>query len=333
MRILITGGCGFLGHHLVEHFLRKGDEVVVLDKLTYASAGFDRLRAIDGSSKVRVLGCDLAQPVPSGVLREVGAVDVAIHAAAETHVDRSIAEPLPFIESNVVGTHHILEALRGRAERVFIVSTDEVYGPAPEGFPGFRPGDPFHPTNPYAAAKAGAEMLAMAYRNTYVQDIRIVTGMNFFGERQHPEKFIPLVIRKVLDGAPVTIHADRSRTKSGTRFYLHCRNYAAALGCLIERGNSAPYKVHVVGEKEVSNLDLAKYIADIVGKRLDYELVDFHSSRPGHDLRYALVDDYLVPGGFRYPLTFEKTLEKTIRWYLKPENRSWLTLGDAGATP
>ena len=324
MRILITGGCGFLGHHLVEHFLKRGDEVIVLDRLTYASAGLDRLRDIPVDDKVRVIGCDLTRPVQPGVLHEIGEVDVAIHAAAETHVDRSIEDPLPFLESNVIGTHHLLYAMRDRAARIFVVSTDEVYGPAPEGFPGFRPGDPFRPTNPYAAAKAGAEAVAVAYANTYRQDIRIVTGMNFFGERQHPEKFIPLVIQKVLCGEKVTIHADPTRTKSGTRFYLHCRNYAAALSRLIDLGSEVPRKVHVVGEKEISNLDLAQTIAEIVGRPLNYEMTDFHSSRPGHDLRYALVDDYLVPGGFRYPVPFERSLEKTVQWSLDPRHKRWL---------
>lgn len=359
MRILITGGCGFLGHHLVEHFLKNTDaEIIVVDKMTYASSGLDRLRDIlipDGPSalttfafvsaarhpRVKVLGWDIAQPVPQGVAKEIGAIDYVIHAAAETHVDNSIVDPLPFIKSNVEGTHHLLWWLRSvpTLRRVFLVSTDEVYGPAAWDSPGNTEIDPFRPANPYAAAKAGGESIGMAYANTYRLPITIVNTMNLYGERQHPEKFIPLVVKRALSGEQVQIHADPTRTRAGTRFYIHCRNYASALAFLIEQNErywptqrearaNMPLKIHVAGEREISNLDLALMIAGFVGKPLNYELVDFHSSRPGHDLRYALDDTSIRYMGWKQPFNTEESLRKTVQWFL--DNPKWLELKKEG---
>lgn len=335
LRILITGGCGFLGHHIVEHLLvNTSAEITILDRLTYASAGFDRLRDIGrfDDKRVRILGADLRSPIQPGILRELGTVDYIIHAAAETHVDNSIVDPLPFLESNVLGTHHLLMLARQvEPFRTFVISTDEVYGPARWGQEGFLPGDPMNPTNPYAASKVGAEAVAMAYANTYKIPITILNGMNFFGERQHPEKFIPKVIKSVLAGEEVTIHADPSRTRAGTRFYLHCRNFADALVFLLnqDRNNidgygEMPWKAHIVGEKEISNLELAQMIARFVGRDLKYRMVDFHSSRPGHDLRYAMRDNYFEQAGWKHPLSIEQSMEKTVRWYLDPKNSRWL---------
>lgn len=348
MRILITGGCGFLGHHLVEHFLKMTDaEIIVLDRLTYASAGFDRLRdiRIAGESavnhpRVKILGCDLGQEIQPGISHEIGGVDYIIHAAAETHVDNSIVDPLPFLQANVIGTHHLLwwarKQLGGRLRRIFLVSTDEVYGPAAWGSPGNIETDPFRPANPYAAAKAGGENVGMAYANTYRLPITIVNTMNLYGERQHPEKFIPLVIRRVLNGENVDIHADPTATRSGTRFYIHCRNYASALTYLMmwdsyqwdhwdqRPKGELPLKIHVAGEKEISNLDLAQMIASFVGRPLKYKLVDFHSSRPGHDLRYALDDSAIRREGWSQPFNTEDSLRKTVQWFL--DNPRWLEL-------
>ena len=334
MKILITGGLGFLGHHLIESLLKTtAAEIIVLDKMTYASSGFDRLRDIQAydDRRVRVLGCDLGQPIPEGVSREVGEVDYVIHAAAETHVDNSIVDPLPFLMSNVIGTHHLLWWMRSlkTLRRAFLVSTDETYGPASldDKENAFDEKAPFRPANPYAAAKAGGECVAMAYANTYKLPITIAATMNLVGERQHSEKYVPMVIRRVLRGEKVLIHADPERTKSGTRFYLHCRTYAHALGFLIDRDRSGaemPAKVNICGEREISNLDLAQLIAGYVGKPLHYELVDFHSSRPGHDLAYRMRDDLIRNLGWKRPMNLEQSLEKTVRWYLA--NPKWLGL-------
>lgn len=342
-RLLITGPCGFLGAHLVEHFLKNTDyQIVGLDRLSYASSGFDRLRDIKAydDKRVHIIGCDLSHPMPEGVVKEVGDVDYVIHAAAETHVDNSIVDPVPFISSNVMGTHNLLWWAKGfssKLKRIFLVSTDEVYGPASWESPGNVEEDTYRPANPYAAAKAGGEMLAFAYANTYRIPLTIVNTMNLYGERQGAEKFIPLVIRRVLCGDKILIHSDPSRTRAGTRFYIHCRNYASALSFLIGRDRRAeelslapgelqlPNKIHVAGELEVSNLDLAQTIADILGKPLNYEMVDFHSSRPGHDLRYALDDKLIRSMGWKQPVDFKASLERTVRWFV--DHPQWLNIG------
>lgn len=325
-RILITGGCGFIGHHFVEHFLKNTDwEVVVWDKLTYASSGFDRLRDINvfDEARVKVVGVDVSRSIPSGVVKETGKVNYIFHLAAETHVDRSIADPIPFIDSNVLGTYQMLEFAKStKPEKFFYFSTDEVFGPAPEGVY-YSEYDRLKPTNPYSATKASGEMLCWAYHNTYKVPIVITRTMNVFGERQHPEKFIPKVIRYLLENKTIPIHADSTKTKPGSRFWIHARNVADAYLFLTEKAKIGEV-YHIVGEKEVNNLELAQFIAKVVGKPLKYELVDFHSSRPGHDLRYALQDNNLKALGWRQPKTFEESLTKTIQWTL--QNKRWLSL-------
>lgn len=323
MRILITGGCGFLGHHTVESFLKDSDdEVIVLDRLTYAAAGYDRLRDVKcfNDERVTILAADISEPLTIGMQKEIGRVDVILHLAAESHVDNSIKDPAPFVKANVVGTQCILDFARTQDCLTIYASTDEVYGPAPPGVY-FKEGDPINPTNPYSATKAGGEALCNAYANTYKIPVIITNTMNLFGERQHPEKFIPLIVQRVLDQKTLYIHADAACKVSGTRFYLHCRNYAAAARYLIENG-VAGEQYNIVGHHEVSNLDLALMIAEMVGKPLQYELVDFHSSRPGHDLRYALDGTKLKELGYKHPMDFKESLERTIRWTLS--NERWI---------
>jgi dTDP-glucose 4,6-dehydratase len=339
MRILITGAAGFAGHHFVEHVLKETDwEVVVFDKLTYASMGYDRLRDIDlfgdvfESGRVKILGGDFSLPLADGVKREIGQVDYIVHMGAETHVDNSILDPKPFVMANVVGTMNMLDFAREQENlKLFVYfSTDEVFGPVMEGKS--KEWDNYNSGNPYAATKAGGEELALAYANTYGLPVLITHTMNLFGERQHPEKFIPLVINKVLAGETVKIHADPSLTNPGVRSYIHCRNMSAALLFLIKEGAKfgrlpnmwVPQrdKVNIVGEKEMDNLQLAQFVAGVVGKPLKYELVNFHESRPGHDLRYALDGSKLHNMGFEFPKSFEESMIKTVRWML--DNPRWL---------
>jgi dTDP-glucose 4,6-dehydratase len=200
------------------------------------------------------------------------------------------------------------------------ISTDEVYG-VPGGDHRFSETDPPDPKNPYAATKLGAEVLCWAYANTHRVPVITCPSMNLFGERQHPEKFIPSTIRKVLAGETVIIHASPDRKRSGSRHYIHCRNWASAAHFLL--ANATPgERYNIVGEKEVTNLALAKFIAQTLGMRLHYEMVDFHSSRPGHDLRYALDGSKLAALGWSPPVGFEDSLRKTIQWYL--DNPRWL---------
>lgn len=325
MRVLITGACGFIGHHIVEHFIKNTEhDIVVLDALTYASKGFDRLRDICCYDEKRIhrLCADFTLPITDGLAQEIGEVDYIIHLGAQTHVDNSIANPEPFVMSNVVGTFRLLEFARTlkTLKKMIYFSTDEVFGPAPVGV-AYKEWDRYNSGNPYAATKAGGEELCLAYANTYDLPVFVTHTMNVFGERQDKEKFIPRVIRAVLKGEEIKIHADKTKTISGTRMWVHARNVASAILFLMDKGEKGD-KYNIVGEREVSNLEMAKFIAGILGKELKYEMVDFHSSRPGHDLRYALDGEKLKGMGFEFSKDFETSLSKTIQWFI--DNPKWL---------
>lgn len=326
-RVLVTGGCGFVGHHLIEHLLKNTDwKIQVMDSLNYASGGFDRLREIScfDDRRVTVFTCDFTKKIDTGISKEIGDLDYIFHLGAETHVDRSIDDPHPFVFSNVVGTMYMLDFARTQKNlKMFCYfSTDEVFGPAPEG-KAYLEWDRYNSGNPYAAAKAGGEELCLAYGNTYKLPILVTHCMNIFGERQHPEKFIPKVIRKVLKEESVIIHASADKLKAGSRFWIHARNVAAAI-LFLTKNSQKQDKYNIVGEKEVDNLAMAQFIAKHLGKSLKYEMVDFHSSRPGHDLRYALDGQKMHQMGWRLPLNFEQSLAKTIDWTLA--HPQWLEL-------
>jgi len=327
-KIIITGGCGFIGHHVVEHFAKTTDcNIVVIDKLSYASLGYDRLRDTGVFDRVQVFSTDLVQPIPEGIVYELGNdIEFIVHMAAETHVDNSIAEPVSFIRNNVESTISILEYTRKLQKRgcdlkaFFYFSTDEVFGPA-LGTTMFEEWDRHKPTNPYSSSKSAAENICISYQNTYKVPLMIVNVMNAFGERQHPEKFIPKCINKVLRGEKVHIHSYPDKKRAGTRFYIHARNIAAAVQFLLKNG-SVGEKYNITGEKEVDNLELAQFIANVCEKPLNYEMVNFHASRPGHDLRYGLSGKKMESMGWELPLGFEESLRKTIEWTM--ENQRWL---------
>ena len=329
-KIIITGGCGFIGHHVVEHFSRTTDcDLVVIDKLSYASLGYDRLRDTGVIDRVQVFATDLVNGIPEGVVYELGnRIEFIVHMAAETHVDNSIKDPVPFIRNNVESTISILEYTRNLLKsgcdlkRFFYFSTDEVYGPA-LGTTVFDEWDRHKPTNPYSASKSAAENICISYENTYKIPLMIVNVMNAFGERQHPEKFIPKCIRKILAGETVHVHRYPDKRRAGTRFYIHARNIAAAVGFLLEKG-SVGEKFNITGEKEVDNLELATFIAKVCQKPLIYEMVNHHADRPGHDLRYGLSGAKMAKMGWVPPYGFEASLTKSIKWTL--QNRHWLEL-------
>jgi dTDP-glucose 4,6-dehydratase len=198
-----------------------------------------------------------------------------------------------------------------------------VFGPAPQGT-AYKEWDRYDSHNPYAATKAAGEELALSFANTYNVPIMVIHTMNMIGERQHPEKFVPSTIRKLLHDETVTIHTSPDGVP-GSRFYIHCRNVADALLFLLRRGERcARDKFNIVGELEIDNYALASFIAEVMGKELKYEFVDFHSSRPGHDLRYALDGAKLREMGWEPPKMFFESLEKTIKWTL--DNPRWLNL-------
>lgn len=332
--VLITGMSGFIGAHVAEGILKNTDwDIVGLDrygKSGMASRIMDMDRWKEFEPRIRLHWHDLRSPISGLAAHGIGDdVTHVFHLAASSHVDRSIESPMDFVMDNVVGTCNVLDWARRlpRLEQFIYFSTDEVFGPAPKGV-NYKEWDRYKSANPYAATKAGGEELALAYQNTYQMPIVITHTMNVFGERQHPEKFIPLCIKKSLVGGKITVHANKDRTESGTRFYIHARNVASALVFLAERAEVGD-KYNIVGEKEVSNLDMAKFIHSVVADNVpvppaDIELVDFHSSRPGHDLRYALDGTKLHDMGFSYAKNFEDSLRKTVEWTLK--NRKWLMM-------
>jgi len=325
--IIVTGGCGFIGHHFVEHLLTNTDwNIFVLDKLTYASFGLKRLEDTCAltNPRVKIFTYDLAVPISVGLRQELGKdIHYIVHMAAETHVDNSIEAPVEFVKNNVLSTLHILEYARSleSLEIFFYFSTDEVYGPA-LGEKLFSEDERHNPTNPYSASKSAAEQLCVAYGNTYNVPLMRINVMNAFGERQHVEKFIPKVIRKILNNETVYIHSYPDKKKSGTRFYIHARNIASGVLFLIKNGKLGE-SYNLTGEQEISNLEMAQMIADVMEKKLNYELVDFHSSRPGHDLRYGLDGSKMANMGWVLPVDFKLSLIKTVKWTLA--NQKWLS--------
>jgi dTDP-glucose 4,6-dehydratase len=324
-RVLITGGCGFLGHHVAEHFYKNTDyDIVIIDKLTYASSGFKRLRSagLIDNPRVKIYTWDLCSKLTKGLISELGNIDYILHLAADTHVDNSISGPVEFIHNNISSTVNLLEYARTLSSlKLFLYfSTDEVYGVAPPGV-SYKESDTHKPSNPYSASKSSSEMICMAYANTYNLPLIITNTVNVTGERQHVEKFIPKVIRAVRDGCSLDIHANPNCTLPGSRFYIHARNVAHALLFIMDNGKLNE-KYNITEYKEYDNLQIAQFIASEMGKELKYNLVNFHESRPGHDLRYDLDGEKLKNLGWTPNVDFETSLRKTIRWTL--ENQEWL---------
>lgn len=336
MKVLVTGGAGFIAHHVIETILDRTDwDIVSLDRLDF-SGNLNRLQDLIGcrpdKSRVKIVYHDLKAPISPLIASNIGQVDYILHLAAGSHVDRSIDFPLEFVMDNVVGSANILDYARTQTnlKRFIYFSTDEVFGPAP-GKVKYDEYDRYNSSNPYSASKAGGEELAVAYQNTYNLPIYITHTMNVFGERQHPEKYIPLVIRRVKNGEKVTIHSNPSRTKAGSRHYIHAKDVADGLMFLLNKnvdvdesnGIKCP-KFNLVGTEEVDNLELAQLIASKLNKELKYEMVDFHSSRPGHDLRYALSGERMKELGWEPTVKLSEHIENVVNWYLA--NPDWLTL-------
>ena len=334
-RVLLTGASGFVGSHVLRHILANTEwEVVCLSSFRHRGLT-DRIRLAvkdydDDFNRVKVISHDLTAPISPVLSNEIGKIDYVFNVASDSHVDRSIVEPVPFIENNVSLVCNILEWARfSDIDRFIHVSTDEVYGPAPSGYAHREWEDQYLPSNPYSASKAAQESIAYSYWRTYDLPLIITNTMNIIGEMQDPEKFVPMIMKRALSEETVTIHASPTG-EIGSRFYLHARNQADALLYTINQpilkyGEShVPQKFHVVGEREVDNLEMANMVAEYIGKPLKYELVDFHSSRPGHDLRYALDGNKIAEAGWVAPLSLEESIERTVNWTLK--NKEWLSI-------
>lgn len=322
MRILVTGAAGFIGSHALRFFYDgiPGAEFVVLDRLTYA-ASLDRIAWARGDPRVKFVLQDLRAAVGDRADGQIGLVDYVVHFAAETHVDRSMVDPLPFLESNVVGTYNLLEYCRlsqPHLKMFFQVSTDEVYGAAADGID--HPEDaPHRPSNPYSATKAAAEDLVFAWNHSMGVPAIITNTMNNIGETQHPEKYLPKIIRCLLNRGMISVHG--SPDEPGTRKYLHARDHASAIAFLMVHGRRGE-KYNVVGVEEISNLDLVRRVEKIMkaeglidpDSEARLKFVDFHSTRPGHDRRYSLSGKKMELLGWTPPTKIDDALTEIVRW-------------------
>jgi dTDP-glucose 4,6-dehydratase len=359
MRVLLTGAAGFVGSHVLRHLLARTDWEIVCP-VSFRHKGLPARVAsavcdTDWGKRVDIVHWDMRAPADPLTLHMFGDCDVIMNVASESHVDRSIAHPVDFVQNNVALMLHVLEVAREIRPRLFLqMSTDEVYGPAY--------GDHRHtewetavPSNPYSASKAAQESIAVSYWRTYDVPLVLTNTMNIIGETQDPEKFLPMVVRGLRDGLPITVHTALDGTP-GSRFYLHARNLADAWLYLTRRyteaepevwtlggdmiriamgparygdGVTRPERFHIVGEREVDNVELVRMVGEVMGLSDDYvralvQPVSFHASRPGHDLRYALDGSRMAAFGWTPPVSLEKSLETTVRWSL--DNPEWLAL-------
>ncbi|WP_326632002.1 dTDP-glucose 4,6-dehydratase [Nonomuraea fuscirosea] len=316
-RILVTGGAGFIGSHFVRSLRETTPadppppdgaelDVTVLDKLTYAG---DRAN-LDGVAHTFVHGdvCDaelLARVVPGH--------DLVVNFAAESHVDRSIEGAAPFMHSNVLGTQTLLQAcLEAEVPKVVQVSTDEVYGSIDIG--SWDEAAPVRPRSPYAASKAGGDLIARAYAITYGMNVSITRCGNNYGPRQYPEKVIPLFITNLLRGRKVPLYGDGGNVRD----WIHVRDHCAGIRLVAERGE--PGEVyHIAGTAELTNKELTTRLLEACGR--DWDMVEYVADRKGHDRRYSLDDTKLRGLGYRPGVPFEQGLKDTVRWYA--EHRDW----------
>lgn len=328
--ILVTGGAGFVAHHGVEHLLENIDwEITVLDCLNYAG-NLNRITDIEvfDPKRVKFIWHDLKAPISESLHKMIGRLDYCIHFAAESHVDRSLENSIPFVQGNVVGTANLLEYIKRYQPKckTLIFSTDEVFGPAPEGVY-FKEEDAHRPSNPYAASKSGEEMVAFSFAHAFGLPISIIRSMNIVGERQHPEKFIPKTIKAILNNEKLVLHG-KGREDLSSRCWIHARNVADALLFLLDRAEKEEF-YHIVGE-ERTVLEIADWICEVIkGRKLndnEIEWVDYHAARPGHDKRYALSGEKLAKMGWKPPVDLEDSVKKAVKWTLDPKNRKWLNL-------
>ncbi len=325
--ILITGGAGFIGHHLIYNFLHNTNyNIISLDRLDY-SGSYNRISEIikinkSWEKRVKIVWHDLKAEINPLIEKKLLKPEIILHLAAASHVDRSITDPMSFVLDNIVGTVNILNyAKKNKNLKKFLYfSTDEVFGPAPKGTK-YKEDDRYRSGNPYAASKAGGEEMCMAFQNTYNLPILITHTMNVIGERQHPEKYVPKIINHVLKQKILTVHSNKNKTKAGSRYYIHAQDVADAVLFILAKGKNGE-KYNIVGSQEINNLELAKIIAQYLNKNLKYKFVDFHSSRPGHDLRYALSGLKLSKLGWKPKKNIKNRIKEIVNWTVK--NKDWL---------
>src|SRR3954447_2745281 len=300
MKLLVCGGAGFIGSNFVRQRLAEhGDEVVVLDKLTYAGRR-ENLQDLD----VALIEAGIEDA--DAVRGALAGVDAVVNFAAETHVDRSIAEPDAFVQTHAVGTWVLLEAVREAGVRYVQVSTDEVYGSIEEG--SFTETSPLQPSSPYSATKAGADLLVSSYFHTYGTETLICRGSNNYGPYQYPEKLIPLMVLNALHGDPLPVYGDGMNVRN----WIYVEDFGRAIGSVLETGATGE-AYNVGGPDECPNIEVVRRILELTGR--DESLIEYVTDRPGHDRRYSLASDKLKALGWEAQVRFTDGLDQTVAWY------------------
>lgn len=314
--LLVTGGAGFIGSNFVRYYLARYPDcrIVVLDKLTYAGR-LENLADVLSDPRLEFVQGDICDPLVVEPL--VARADAVVNFAAETHVDRAVMEAGVFVQTNVYGVYVLLEAARKyRVQRFLQVSTDEVYGSVEVGYASEEA--PLAPRNPYAASKAGADLLARSYFITHGVPVLITRGGNNFGPYQYPEKFIPLAITNALEDLPIPIYGDGRNVRDRLYVLDHC----AAIDLVLEKGT--PGEVYnIFAGHEYTNLAVARLILDLLGK--PHDLIRFVKDRPGHDRRYALDTAKVRALGWQPRYRFEEALATTVEWY-RTHQEWWRTI-------
>jgi dTDP-glucose 4,6-dehydratase len=306
MRVLVTGGAGFIGSHFVKRLLAGGDDVVVLDKLTYSG------------NRANLAGCDCEFVQgdigdPKAVAEAAAGCEAIVNFAAETHVDRSILGAAEFIETDVLGTYVLLSFARDAGVRLVQVSTDEVYGDVAPG-QSSREDDPLRPSSPYSASKAGGDLQVLAALRTFGVDACITRGSNTYGPFQYPEKLIPLFVTNALEGEPLPLYGDGRQVRD----WLHVEDHCAGIELVLREGKTGEvYNVGAGDERE--NREITRLILELTGA--DPSLVRHVEDRPGHDRRYSLDTSKLRRLGWRPERPLEEGLAQTVEWYR--DNRAW----------
>jgi dTDP-glucose 4,6-dehydratase len=308
MKLLVCGGAGFIGSNFVRQRVREhGDDVTVLDKLTYAGRR-ENLADLDGEVRLVVGGIEDRDAVSDAI----DGAEAIVNFAAETHVDRSIAEPDAFVTTHALGTYTLLEAARERGLRYVQVSTDEVYGSIEEG--SFTEQSPLEPSSPYSATKAGADLLVASYHHTFGLESVICRGSNNYGPYQYPEKLIPLMVLNALHGDPLPVYGDGMQVRN----WIYVEDFARGIGVALERGE--PGEVYNVGgPDEAPNLEVVRKIIEYTGA--DESLIEYVTDRPGHDRRYSLASEKIRGLGWEAQVRFADGLERTVAWYR--DNTAW----------
>ena len=305
MTILVTGGAGFIGSHFVKRLVQSGEDVVVLDKLTYSGNPAN----LEGVEHRFVQG-DIADA--DAVAEAAAGCEAIVNFAAETHVDRSILAAGDFIQTDVFGTYVLLEYAREKGIRLVHVSTDEVYGDVPPGVRSTED-DALRASSPYSAAKAAGDLLVLAYVRTYGVNASITRGANTYGPNQYPEKLIPLFVTNAFDGEQLPVYGDGKQVRE----WLHTDDHGAGIELVLREGASG--EIYNIGGEERENLHVTQRILELTGS--EPSLVRHVDDRPGHDRRYALDDSKLRGLGWQPQHSFVDGLSQTVEWYRA--NRAW----------